>query len=191
MPPKSKPLPPSLDQVDALLRGKPKRPPGQGTVWVPTKESEASTLTGFWFEPQPWELGWDEWLARYGPSLRRTKHHPTVTFEAWMKANGIDPREVVSDSEEADAIGGQVFAKVNRTKREISRLMRLVEKVEHTRNLRQGWIAETSVREEQVPLDFGRTQDLAYARTVYKRLIRKAIADGKPVSAAARTLVQP
>jgi hypothetical protein len=153
-----------LDRVDLLLGKK-----GPGTTWRPSAESEAAPLSGLSFDPPSFET----WLALHGPSLRRTRHHPTMTFDAWMKANGIDPREVVSDFEEAEAIGGRVFAKANRTKREISELMSLVEKVEHTRNLKEGWLAETSVREQQVPLDLDQEADRAFARAAYKRIIRR------------------
>lgn len=126
---------------------------------------------------EAWEMTQDE-VGKSG--IKRKVISPNISFKEYAKQKGI---EITIDHDIADFLGGVLTARTKSAKgklkaptKRIANETKLAE--EYKQKLKSGEISSTIT---EVPLDLGKTSDMSYLKTVHKRSIRNAVADGKPV----------
>ena len=128
---------------------------------------------------QPWQMTLAE-FSRTDPQWA-VKNRPQ-SFEEWVQAKGVSLRGVATEHEEADFIGGELFQRPNRTRREVGKHDALRKKVQQRRQLVRQYKKEVPQQKGQRSLaPLQNRADRAALRALHKREIRKALRAHKPV----------
>ena len=127
---------------------------------------------------------------RQALAMRETRR-PTVSFSEFLHQKGYTDRDTVSSEEYADFFGGAITRSTGREKGKLKSLTKIIaRKLELTRQLDEEYKA--AVASGEIPSEVIRSPltdhptDLAYARIQQKRILRRAIAEGRPVYAGAQ-----
>ena len=128
---------------------------------------------------EPWKMTFNEF--RKSVKVQRVEWKAVQTFQDFLKAKRVNPSDIPTEAEEADAIGGLVFRRPNMTTQQIGRLKTLVRKKLYKDKLYKEWGTTVDRVESRSDLDLSRADDKAYLRVEHKRAIRKALHHRKHV----------
>ena len=134
-------------------------------------------------DKESWEMSFDEFAStvthRPGDPVR------TVSFDQWLNDKGVNRGDLPSEYEETKFLGARMYGTGGfATRHSAGKVRALGRKVAYQQELRRQYEQEVAKQPSgPVPIRADSEEDNAYLRSMYRRVLRRALQEGRSVSA--------